>query len=99
MKVSINCSTCGGFGMVNKCGENSAWSEKCPDCNGFGTQLIPFTNADRIKSMNDGDLANLIYDAYWDGYHEGATFTMGDARPMSFKSKIDEIQKWLSEEV
>lgn len=84
--------------MVNKCGENSAWSEKCPDCT-HGTCMVPFTNADKIKSMTHDELANLIYDAYWDGYHEGATFQMGAARPMSFKSKIDEIQKWLSEEV
>ena len=99
MKISVTCLTCGGRGMVGKVGECAAWSEKCPDCDGLGTIMVPYTNANKIKDMSGGEIANLIYDAYWDGYHEGAMFTRGEARPMSFKSDIQEIQKWLDEEV
>lgn len=99
MKVSVVCETCGGRGMVSKVGECAAWCERCPDCDGIGDRMVPYTNVNRIKDMSDRELANLIYDAYWDGYHEGAMFTRGDARPMSFKSDIENIQKWLGEEV
>lgn len=54
------CEKCLGTGHVNGGNENSTWSKTCEDCHGIGFSRVPMTNADRIRNMNDDELANLL---------------------------------------
>lgn len=61
---TILCPVCGGKGFVywsnNTEITNSIGSITCLHCNGTGWREVPMTNADRIRAMNDEDLANIV---------------------------------------
>lgn len=51
------CYNCGGHGFITATYENEQISAICPVCGGIGTHEIKMTNADRIRSMTDDELA------------------------------------------
>ena len=54
------CYNCGGHGFITSTYENGQTSAICPVCGGIGTHEIQMTNADRIRSMTDEELATFI---------------------------------------
>ena len=66
----INCPQCRGFGFistpVSKDYEITVCRAKtCELCHGAGVIEVPTTNADRIRSMNDEELAKLLCCTGW----------------------------------
>ena len=53
----IVCYNCGGHGFIKATYENGQTSAICPVCGGIGSHEIQMTNADRIRSMTDEELA------------------------------------------
>ena len=60
MKKPISCPNCSGRGIIVAEYLNSQTSAVCPGCNGLGMQYVPMTNADRIRSMSDEELARFL---------------------------------------
>lgn len=58
----VICEKCCGTGRVNGGDENSSWSKTCEDCHGIGFSIVPMSNADRIRSMSDEDMAKCIFE-------------------------------------
>ena len=56
----IVCYNCGGHGFITTTYENGQTSAICPVCGGIGSHEIQMTNADRIRSMTDEELAEAI---------------------------------------
>ena len=54
------CYNCGGHGFITATYENGQTSAICPVCGGIGSHEIQMTNADRIRSMTDEELATFI---------------------------------------
>lgn len=59
----IVCYNCGGHGFITATYENGQTSAICPVCGGIGTHEIQMTNADRIRSMSDEELAKTLNSA------------------------------------
>ena len=57
MIKEVPCLECRGRGLISKFSEKSAWLERCPNCKGTGVITVVVTNADRIGSMSDEELA------------------------------------------
>ena len=53
----IVCYNCGGHGFITATYENGQTSAICTICGGIGSHEIQMTNADRIRSMSDEELA------------------------------------------
>lgn len=60
MIKEVPCMKCDGKGFITKFGEYSVWSERCPNCGGTGIVKVPMTNADRIRAMDDEQLAKFL---------------------------------------
>ena len=60
------CYNCGGHGFITTTYENGQTSAICPVCGGIGTHEIQLTNADRIRSMSDEELAEFLYQVGYD---------------------------------
>lgn len=60
MIKEVPCMDCDGKGFIAKFSEYSVWSERCPNCGGTGIVKVPMTNADRIRSMSDEELAEFL---------------------------------------
>ena len=58
MKKEVPCLDCSGQGLISKFNEKSAWLERCPNCGGTGVITVVVTNADRIRTMSDEELAS-----------------------------------------
>lgn len=56
----VICEKCLGTGHVNGGNENSTWSKTCEDCHGIGFSRVQMNNADRIRSMDDEELAEFL---------------------------------------
>ena len=56
----VPCHNCGGRGYIVKSGDCSAWAEMCQDCKGEGTIQVKMTNADRIRTMSDEEMAKWL---------------------------------------
>ena len=56
------CYNCGGHGFITATYESGQTSAICPVCGGIGTHEIQMTNADRIRSMSDEELATMLKD-------------------------------------
>ena len=61
----VICEKCCGTSHVNGGNENSTWSKTCEYCHGIGFSRVPMTNADRIRSMSDEELAKML--TVWKG--------------------------------
>ena len=64
------CYNCGGHGFITTIYESGQTSTICPVCGGIGTHEIQMTNADRIRSMTDEELANIIECPYGNPYFD-----------------------------
>ena len=75
MNKCIPCKQCSGRGFISwtfsEGNTGTAKSYVCPDCNGSGFLVVPMTNADRIRSMTDEELAELIVVKVKDIHHQG----------------------------
>ena len=60
------CYNCGGHGFITATYENGQTSAICPVCGGIGSHEIQMTNADRIRSMSDEELAEFMYQVGYD---------------------------------
>ena len=60
------CYNCGGHGFITTTYENGQTSAICPVCGGIGSHEIQMTNADRIRSMSDEELAEFLYQVGYD---------------------------------
>lgn len=60
MKKEVPCLDCRGQGVISKFNEKSAWSERCPNCGGTGVITVVVTNADRIRTTSDEELAAFL---------------------------------------
>ena len=65
---NVACPTCGGSGFIMSLFQNEdssgASARMCEACRGQGVQAVPLTNGDRIRTMDDKDLARGLYKAY-----------------------------------
>lgn len=57
MMKEVPCPKCQGHGFISNFNEYSAWAETCSDCSGSGVIMQPMTNADRVRTMSDEELA------------------------------------------
>ena len=64
------CYNCGGHGFITATYESGQTSDICPVCGGIGTHEIQMTNADRIRSMTDEELSNIIECPYGNPYFD-----------------------------
>ena len=60
------CYNCGGHGFITTTYENGQTSAICPVCGEIGSHEIQMTNADRIRSMSDEELAEFLYQVGYD---------------------------------
>ena len=61
--MTMICPDCG-----NMIGYNSYFSAfYCPRCGGIFKKVKPMTNADRIRSMSDEELAMCLFEIGYDG--------------------------------
>ena len=61
----VNCPQCGGFGFTSTPVSTDyeitvCRAKTCELCHGAGVIEAPMTNADRIRAMNDEELAEFI---------------------------------------
>lgn len=56
----VLCHNCGGFGFVTVRDRGSCGYKNCVICGGKGRIETHITNADHIRSMTDGELADLL---------------------------------------
>ena len=61
----VNCPQCGGFGFTSMPVSADykitvCRAKTCELCHGAGVIEVPMTNADRIRAMNDEELAEFI---------------------------------------
>ena len=66
----VNCQQCGGFGFTSTPVSTDyevtvCRAKTCELCHGAGVIEVPTTNADRIRSMNDEELAKLLCCTGW----------------------------------
>ena len=66
----VNCPQCGGFGFTSTPVSTDyeitvCRAKTCELCHGAGVIEVPTTNADRIRSMNDEELAKLLCCTGW----------------------------------
>ena len=69
-KKLVNCPQCGGFGFTSTPVSTDykitvCRAKTCELCHGAGIIEVPMTNADRIRSMNDEELAKLLCCTGW----------------------------------
>lgn len=79
MNKRIPCKRCSGRGFINwtfsEGNTGTATSYICPDCNGRGDIVVPMTNAERIRSMSDEELAERFTDAT---YYKASSFSSAE---------------------
>lgn len=68
----VNCPQCGGFGFTStpaskNYGITVCRAKTCELCHRAGVIAVPMTNADRIRSMSDEELAEFLIDLADDG--------------------------------
>ena len=69
-KKLVNCPQCGGFGFTSTPVSTDyeitvCRAKTCELCHGAGVIEVPMTNADRIRSMSDEELAKLLCCTGW----------------------------------
>lgn len=79
MNKHIPCKRCSGRGFINwtfsEGNTGTATSYICPDCNGSGDTVVPMTNADRVRSMSDEELAKFLDMCESRGYEDSSIAT------------------------
>ena len=85
------CYNCGGHGFITATYESGQTSAICPVCGGIGTHEIQMTNADRIRSMTDEELAEFLLDF---NLADVSTVKMGEFGPHMFRYRLKE---WLQQ--
>lgn len=60
MTKTIVCPECNGFGYIEEYVDELLYKKECNYCGGARILRVPMTNADRIRSMNDEELAEVI---------------------------------------
>lgn len=60
MTKTIVCPECNGFGYIEKCVDGLLRKNECSCCSGTRILRVPMTNADRIRSMSDEELVEVI---------------------------------------
>ena len=95
MTKTIVCDECNGFGYVNRYDENHAWTETCGACRGAGVIRVSMTNADRIRSMSDEELAELFcgFCANTEECNECQLYSKGCAESI----KLCDWRRWMNE--
>lgn len=58
MLKNIPCPACDGHGVISEFTEHSVMVKTCANCEGSGHIEVPMSNADRIRAMNDEELAD-----------------------------------------
>ena len=69
-KKLVSCPQCGGFGFTSTPVSTDyeitvCRAKTCELCHGAGVIEVPTTNDDRIRSMNDEELAKLLCCTGW----------------------------------
>ena len=85
----IVCYNCGGHGFITTTYENGQTSAICPVCGGIGSHEIQMTNADRIRSMSNEELAEFLWNF---NLADVSTGKMGEFGPHMFRYRLKE---WL----
>ena len=85
------CYNCGGHGFITTTYENGQTSAICPVCGGIGSHEIQMTNADRIRSMSNEDLAEFLWNF---NLADVSTGKMGEFGPHMFRYRLKE---WLQQ--
>ena len=103
MIKEVMCPICQGYGFNLKCNENSIWSEKCQNCDGTGFVKAPMTNADRIRTMSDEELAEeLVIEIeglfHFSVYVPLSTGTIYISRDKAEKEMLEYLQQPAEEE-
>lgn len=65
MTKTIVCPECNGFGYVEECTGGLLHKNECSCCRGARTLRVIMTNADRIREMNDEELADVVECPYY----------------------------------
>ena len=89
------CYNCGGHGFITATYESGQTSAICPVCGGIGTHEIQMTNADRIRSMTDEELAEFLLDF---NLADVSTVKMGEFGPHMFRYRLKEWLKMPAKE-
>ena len=79
MSKRIPCKRCSGKGYIyvtySEGNTGTATSHICPECCGAGVQFVPSTNADRVRSMSDEELAKFLDMCESRGYEDSSIAT------------------------
>lgn len=97
---TVTCPQCEGIGYIPYCTEcytdtfgnnfGSVCNKLCSRCVGKGTVEEPMTNGDKIRSMSDAEIANVLLNHYSNGYECHGRFRTDEI--------YEEIKGWLQEE-
>lgn len=60
MNKTIVCPDCNGRGLIPVVGEDYYLSKMCDRCHGDSLISVPMTNGDKLRAMNDAELARWI---------------------------------------
>ena len=85
------CYNCGGHGFITANYESGQTSAICPVCGGIGSHEIQMTNADRIRSMTDEELAEFLWNF---NLADVSTDKLGEFGPHMFRYRLKE---WLQQ--
>lgn len=71
-----------------------SYKSPCSECKGFSKYEYekPKTNADRIRAMNDEELAELLQDAYNAGSDDAEAWHFGKGHRYSFEWDLEWLQ-------
>lgn len=74
MMKEVVCKKCNGYGFISYCQNEENWAsiscKSCNECHGTGKIMVPMTMADRIREMNDEEIARVLLDWFCVGNKE-----------------------------
>ena len=88
----VPCQFCNGEGKFYHGNENSVYVINCSKCEGNGYQLVPMTNGDHIRLMNNEQIVKLFRNL------DSIAIYSAEPRRLMYYEYDDDFLEWLNKE-